>query len=401
MLSRLRCVGARSTRRYITSSSTQLRSQRVGLLPCPRVQAPLATRSIWVFSKKSEAAPPATAPRDAPTPEPVSVPEAASGAPATHTTPTAEVVPAEAVAQASSLPQPDALDTLAALTPLQYGDLAALGLAGWSPSGLSTWMLELINVSTGLPWFHTIIAGTLLSRLLLLPFSIKQLRNSAALAPHQPRLVELKQELDAAYQARDKLAVQRISLKQRRIYEESGVSMLPMLLMPFAQLPVTLGMFFGLKHLCALPLQQLHHSGVSFLPDLTIPDPYYVLPIASAVLMNVQLHIGASDMGATADRTTAAHMINAFRIVSVISIPLMGHFASGLNLYVLTGIVAMLVQTSVLRLDAVRRMLRIPALPKSTDAQPVTFKESIDHLKKWFGEQNRIAQERAQQGRKW
>jgi hypothetical protein len=108
-------------------------------------------------------------------------------------------------------------------------------------------MLELINVSTGLPWFYTIIAGTVVARLLLLPFSIKQLRNSAALAPHQPRLIELKEELDKVYKTGDKLAVQRVALKQRKVYEESGVSMLPMLLMPFVQLPVTLGMFFGTR----------------------------------------------------------------------------------------------------------------------------------------------------------
>jgi YidC/Oxa1 family membrane protein insertase len=192
------------------------------------------------------------------------------------------------------LPAPDAVETglgLAALTPLQYGDLAALGLAGWSPAGLSSWMLELINVSTGLPWFHTIVAGTLASRLLLLPFSLKQLRNSAALAPHQPRLLELKQELDRAYRSGDKIAVQRVALKQHRVYGESGVSMVPMLLMPFVQLPVTLGMFFGVKRLCTLPLEHLHYGGVSFLPDLTVPDPYYILPIASAVLMNLQLSV--------------------------------------------------------------------------------------------------------------
>lgn len=209
-------------------------------------------------------------------------------------TPTTDAVPADAAAQVSPLPQSETLDTLAALAPLNYGDLAALGLAGWSPAGVSSWMLELINVSTGLPWFHTIIAGTLLSRLLLLPFSIKQLRNSAALAPHQPRLLELKEELNRAYQAGDQLGVQRVALKQRRVYEESGVSMLPMLLMPFVQLPVTLGMFFGVKRLCALPLEQLHWGGVSFLPDLTVPDPYYVLPIASAVLMHLQLSVGVS-----------------------------------------------------------------------------------------------------------
>ena len=194
----------------------------------------------------------------------------------------------------SHLPQSDVLDTLAALTPLQYGDLAALGLAGWSPAGLCSWMLELVNVSTGLPWFYTIIAGTFLSRVILLPFSVKQLRNAAALAPHQPRLIELKEELEKAYKTGDKLGVQRIALKQRQVYAESGVSMLPMLLMPFVQLPVTLGMFFAVKRLCTLPLDQLHWSGVSFLPDLTIPDPYYVLPIASAVLMNLQLKVCAS-----------------------------------------------------------------------------------------------------------
>ena len=110
--------------------------------------------------------------------------------------------------------------------------------------------------------------------------------------------------------------------KQHRVYDESGISMLPMLLMPFAQLPVTLGMFFAVKRLCALPLKQLHHSSISFLPDLTIPDPYYILPIVSAVLMNLQLSvrvsspryyelfflvsnaIWASDMAVTADCTT-------------------------------------------------------------------------------------------------
>jgi hypothetical protein len=45
------------------------------------------------------------------------------------------------------------LDTLAALTgrPLRYRELAALGIAVWSPAGLSSLMRELINAPTGLP----------------------------------------------------------------------------------------------------------------------------------------------------------------------------------------------------------------------------------------------------------
>ncbi|KAH8999050.1 hypothetical protein EDB92DRAFT_1832179 [Lactarius akahatsu] len=90
---------------------------------------------------------------------------------------------------------------------------------------------------------------------------------------------------------------------------------------------------------------------------------------------------------------TAAHMImllNAFRVVS------------GLNLYVLTGTAAMLIQTSILYQDAVRRISRIPLLPKNTSTKPVTFQESIDHLKKWFHDQNRIARAGAcRKGSKW
>src|SRR6266852_629271 len=47
-------------------------------------------------------------------------------------------------------------------------------------------MPESINVLTGLPRFHTATAGTHFLCLLLLPFSIKQLHNSATLEPHQP-----------------------------------------------------------------------------------------------------------------------------------------------------------------------------------------------------------------------
>jgi hypothetical protein len=61
----------------------------------------------------------------------------------------------------------------------------------------------------------------------------------------------------------------------------------------------------------------------------------------------------------------------------------------------------MVVQTAILQRGVVRRILRIPVRPKNTDMKPVTFKESIDHLKKWFREQNEIARERALKSKKW
>jgi YidC/Oxa1 family membrane protein insertase len=138
-------------------------------------------------------------------------------------------------------------------------------------------MLNLINISMALPWFHTTIAGTPLSCLLLLPFSIKRLPNSATLTPHQPQLIELKKELDQAYKAGDKLAEQPVPTQTTQGIRGLGCEYMPMLLMPFVLVPAALRVFFSVKHLCTLPLERFHWSGVSFLLYLTVLDPYYVL----------------------------------------------------------------------------------------------------------------------------
>lgn len=173
---------------------------------------------------------------------------------------------------------------------LNYGDLAALGFSHWTPAGLCQWGMELIQVSTGMPWFWAIVATTLFTRLIILPFNINSLRITARLAPFQPRLTELRAKM-SEINNRDPIALQRISLQQKKIYEEAQVSMLQPLLVPALQLPLSLGMFFGVKRLCELPLQQLQVGGLSFLPDLTVADPTYLLPIAMAALINVQLSV--------------------------------------------------------------------------------------------------------------
>lgn len=75
-----------------------------------------------------------------------------------------------------------------ALTSLKCGDPCSAGASCFA--SLFSWMLELVEASTGLPWFHrdTSIAGALFLRRLLLAFSNKQLRDSrtAMAAPTAP-----------------------------------------------------------------------------------------------------------------------------------------------------------------------------------------------------------------------
>lgn len=92
----------------------------------------------------------------------------------------------------------------------------------------------------------------------------------------------------------DKLALQRHALKMRKTYKDAGVNMGMSALIPIIQIPVTLGMFFGVKAMCTLPVVQMTYSGLSILPDLTVPDPYMVLPILLCAAVNAQISVSYS-----------------------------------------------------------------------------------------------------------
>lgn len=179
---------------------------------------------------------------------------------------------------------------------LQYGDLAALGLIGWSPAGIVRWSLELINVSTGLPWFWTIVAGSLFWRFALVPLTIAGIRNSARLLPLQSKILKSQEEMKKIREKGDTLALQKQALKMRKTYQDAGVNLGITALSPFVQIPVTLGIFFGIKRMCELPVLQLAHSGLSILPDLTVPDPYMALPIALCAAVNFQISVSPNEL---------------------------------------------------------------------------------------------------------
>jgi YidC/Oxa1 family membrane protein insertase len=180
------------------------------------------------------------------------------------------------------------------VSPLNYGDLAALGFSHWTPVGIAQWTMELIQVSSGMSWFWTIVTVSVLSRLVILPFSLISVRSSARLAPHQPRLMELRNELQkTGGLTKDPIAVQKITLQQKKIYEEAGVSLMGPFMTPLVQLPISMGLFLGIKRLCDFPLEQLKVGGFGWIPDLAAADPTYTLPLAMFATIHAQLYVSA------------------------------------------------------------------------------------------------------------
>jgi len=372
----------------------------------PRAQhsLPQSFRSYWWSSSKAPAlVPEATvSPLSPVLPADAAVDTVSAASPLVEETPViaSPVEPSAAVDSASvtdivSVPDVPS-EALANISPLQYGDLAALGLSGYSPAGLCRWGIEIIQVSTGMPWFWTIISATFLSRVILFPFQIKSMQNTARLAPHQPQINALREDMVKAKETGDPLEMQKSMLKQRMLYEKIGVSMGSMMLMPFIQLPVTLGMFFGVKGLCDLPLAQLRDSGFSWLPDLTVADPTYILPIAATVAMNLQLSLSMRDMTAT---PAVPHMVNLFRVLSLASVYFLGNLPSGVVVYLIASLGAMTLQSAILRIPAIRLRLGIPIIPKESAPKSASIKESIEFVTGWWKDEKRRVKDQAMAAR--
>ena len=89
---------------------------------------------------------------------------------------------------------------------------------------------------------------------------------------------------------RGKIGVQRVMLKLCQVYEQSGEHVAYHDAPDAIRCSCPSRSWYVLvsRNSASSPLEQLHLSGVSILPDLTVADPFYALPISAAVLMNIQ-----------------------------------------------------------------------------------------------------------------
>lgn len=175
------------------------------------------------------------------------------------------------------------------------------------------WMRATLNLSYG--WVLVIFG--LVVRLLLWPLNQKAMRTSMKMSRLQPELSEI--------QKRHKADPQRMQAEIMRVYREHGMSpfsslsgCLPMLL----PMPVLFALFFVFQN-------TIEFRGVPFLwlADISLKDPYYIVPILMGVSMYVLSIIGMRNSPPNPQAKMMAYVLPVMMTVFFLNL------ASGLNLY--------------------------------------------------------------------
>ncbi|KAI1091713.1 60Kd inner membrane protein-domain-containing protein [Rostrohypoxylon terebratum] len=323
--------------------------------------------SLWPFSKskspaETEAAPASSA--EAPEPvEPVAPVESLE-----QQTPVSSA--ADQIDLSSAQPSTismDNLDTVPILDiPEQIGYLKHLGLEfWWGPTATCEWLVEHLYIYTGMPWWAVLATMALAFRVAFFVPTLKSSKHQALLQKlaTNPEYLQAKAEFEeAVYKTRDPIAQQTARSKLMAVKSESGASTMKSLAMLWS-FPFSWGMFRLLRNMAAIPVPSLETGGMLWFTDLTVHDPYYIIPFSSVAL--TVLMFKQNQAASLTPQTEMARTIQKGMLYFVPPTMFLATawLPAGLQWFFLMFSVSSVIQSAATLNPAVRRWAGIPPLP--------------------------------------
>jgi YidC/Oxa1 family membrane protein insertase len=212
-------------------------------------------------------------------------------------------------------------------------------------------------------WGWAIIISTVVFNLALLPTRISAMKSSLKTMRIQPKVEAIKNRYKSLKMNDPKR--QEMNTEMMALYKAEGVNMYGSCLPMLVPLILLWPYFRVLQY--AVELRQAHWM---WLPDLSQPDPTYVLPVLIIITMFLTQYITPSPGMDPAQRRMMAFIMPIFFGFMLL------HYASGLALYWCTGNIIMLVmQVGINRSHWGREMHEIAArrAAKKSGANPKTI----------------------------
>ena len=239
----------------------------------------------------------------------------------------------------------------------------------WPPDMVIDW-LNYMAEATGMPYAMCIAGTTLAIRVAVFPLFVTAQRNQSRMAHMKPELDAVKAQIDRLGPKATPEEQMKYGMKMKQLFQKYECNPLKSLAVPFIQAPVFLSMFFGLRKMPDYFPNELANGGMYWFPDLTAADPYHIMPIASAAMFIGMMEIGKEQMLA-GNPQQGPIMLNAFRGLGLIMVPITWNFTSAIFCYWCTNNLVSLGQSVLFKNAAMRKTLGIwdppPPVPGMQD----------------------------------
>ncbi|KAF2094369.1 hypothetical protein NA57DRAFT_80183 [Rhizodiscina lignyota] len=285
--------------------------------------------------------------------------------------------------QSTSLDQLDFHTTSSGIMNVEphIGYLKELGLDfGWGPTAIMQWAYEHVHVLCGTPWWQTILITCTLYRFLVLAFpqviqSDQMARMKAMADVTRPITQEMR---DAAMKGDNyRLAIARN--KEREIRESVGFKPWKQFAGPIVQGFLGYGTFHLMRSMASLPVPGMQDGGFLWIKDLTVSDPYFILPVALSATMFYLIkgggESGAGDIQAmTTMKNVMMYGLPAVTFIFMTTMP--GCLQLSFTATALLG----MAQGKILMRDSVRNALGL--YPLNKPAKPLVVEDKKRQIKR-------------------
>lgn len=183
--------------------------------------------------------------------------------------------------------------------PDTIGYLHSLGLDyGWGPTSVMQWILEHIHVWGGAPWWLSIVLTALIVRVGFLKPVFLASDTTARLNAVKPATAPFMDHMKEARRLHDQNAVLKAKQDVGTIYRRADIHLWRTFL-PILQAIPGFGAYRLLGGMTRLPVPGMDSAGVLWFQDLTLSDPYYILPIATGLLFYRVMALGGKNNSST------------------------------------------------------------------------------------------------------
>jgi YidC/Oxa1 family membrane protein insertase len=186
------------------------------------------------------------------------------------------------------------------------------------------WLLFRFHDNLGLPWAWSIVATTIIVRIILVPLTVRQIHSMQSLQKHAPEMKEIQKKYKGDRQ--------KLNEELMKFYKENSINPAASCLPLLAQLPVFFALYLVLRHFERYVHAGANLSWLHIVPSITAKaDSHWSGYLLLAIYAGSQV-LSSYFMSTTMDKTQRYIMM----VLPLVFITVVAHFPTGLVLYWVT-----------------------------------------------------------------
>lgn len=248
--------------------------------------------------------------------------------------------------------------------------------------------IDHLHIFADIPYWQSIIAVTVVTRIFLLPIALKTVQASARMALMKPHMERVKDAMMNDPNKSDPRTAARYQNEYKAMFLKYKVNPIRSILWPLAQFPIFIGFFWALKDM-GLHYPELATGGALWFTNLTIADASYVLPVFNSLSFLAMIELGSDGL----PQNKQGQFKWIMRGLAGAMIPMTASLPQGLFVYWAANNSISIAQTMALKNKDLKKALDIPE-PPPADPHAVEAENPFETMKRAY-EENKARSERA------